>query len=104
MTVRETSSTSLLVRNLNIWSNFFETSTSVLFRDWFSRRVPRMDTQRSQQPNRVAFLRHRQATHRPLEPLDVRRKHLVNQRPPLRGQLAEHHARILPARAAPHQP
>jgi len=63
-----------------------------------------MRPQGPQQSNHVALLRHRQATHRLLEQIDVSGKHLLDQSPPLRRQLAEHHSRILGAAAPPYQP
>src|SRR5579864_4557662 len=104
MTVRETRSTSCVVRILNIWPKNFGIPVSVPFRDWFSRVSARMHAQGSQQSNRVALLRHRQPTHRPLETLDMRGKHVVDQGAALRRQLAEHHSRILGTCPPPHQP
>ena len=63
-----------------------------------------MHAQGSQQSNRVALLRHRQPTHRPLETLDMGGKHVVDQGAAIRRQLAEHHSRILGTCPPPHQP
>src|SRR5438309_2257124 len=61
-------------------------------------------SQGPKQSNHVALLRHRQSTHRLLEQIGVRGKHLLDQRPAVRRQLAEHHARILAACPPSHQP
>lgn len=63
-----------------------------------------MHAEGPQQSNRVALLRDRQTTHRPLEQPDVSWKYLVDQRSAPRRQLTEHDSRILGACPPPHQP
>ena len=49
------------------------------------------------------LLGNRQPRHRPLKPFHVNWKHLVDQRPSFRRQLAEYDSRILGACSPPHQ-
>jgi len=79
------------------------TRVSVVFRDSFPRRAARVQAEGTQQSADVALLRDRQTGRDVAKPLHVNWKHLVDQRPSFRGQLAEHDSLVLSARAPAYQ-